>query len=86
MGSATFEQGWSAPSFKYQFPHIKDEDAVYLDSLNEAITTLYVAGLLTDSQKDEIRTKKMPREVAKVLKRNAKRVAPPQEAKQGEQA
>ena len=37
----TFEQGWSANSFKIQFPDMDTDVATRLDRINEAITTLF---------------------------------------------
>lgn len=62
-----FEQGWSARPFKQQFPELSDSEADLLDKINEAITRLYMADCLTDSQKDMIRQKKFPKLVSSVI-------------------
>ena len=72
----TFEQGWSAASFKIQFPDMDTDVATRLDCINEAITTLFLEDMITDSQMIAIRQKKFPkmvgREVAKMDKKVAK--------------
>lgn len=65
--SRTFEQGWAARPFKEQFPVLEDKQAERLDRLNGAITDLYVGGMLTASQMNAIRSKKMPRAVSEAL-------------------
>ena len=37
----TFAQGWSADSFKIQFPDMDTDVATRLDRINETITTLF---------------------------------------------
>lgn len=73
--SRTFEQGWAARPFKEQFPELSDKEAERLDRLNHAITDMYMADLLTTSQVDGIREKKMPKLVARFLRDAAKRAA-----------
>ncbi len=63
----TFEQGWAARSFAEQFPSMDAKDAERLDRLNHAITDLYMADMLTDSQIKAIREKKMPKAVGKAV-------------------
>ena len=65
----TFEQGWAARSFGEQFPGMDAKDAERLDRLNHAITALYMADMLTDSQIKAIREKKMPKAVSKAVAR-----------------
>lgn len=65
----TFEQGWAARPFKEQFPHMRDDDAKQLDAINEAVTTLYMSGILTEGARDSIRRKRVPRAVAEALER-----------------
>lgn len=79
----TFEQGWAARPFKEQFPQLTKEEAEHLDKLNKYITYLRFADMLTDSQADTMRQKKMPRAVGKALDAAAKRST--QAAKQGGQ-
>ena len=55
-----FEQGLAARPFKEQFPELSDIEAQKLDKVNEAITRLYFADLLTDAQLITIRDKKFP--------------------------
>ncbi|WP_323615206.1 hypothetical protein [Pseudomonas putida] len=43
------------------------DEAKRLDHINTSITTLYLAGLLTDKQANEIRTKKFPKVVTKAV-------------------
>lgn len=62
--SETFEQGWAARPFKEQFPELDDADAERLDKINSAITLLSMADMLTFSQTDAIRQKKMPKVVS----------------------
>lgn len=69
----TFEQGWAARPFKEQFPQLTDDESARLDAINKAISTLLFAGMLTDSQRNMIRQKKMPRAVFKVLREANKR-------------
>lgn len=64
---ATFEQGWAARPFAEQFPQLDAATAKRLDDYNHAITTLRLGGLLTDSQSDVIRSKKMPKVVGEAL-------------------
>lgn len=45
------------------------KDAERLDRLNHAITDLYMADMLTDSQIKAIREKKMPKAVSKAVAR-----------------
>ncbi len=78
----TFEQGWAARPFKEQFPQLTQKDAEHLDKLNHCITYLRFADMLTDSQADAIRQKKMPRAVSKALKEADKRST--QTTKQGD--
>lgn len=72
----TFAQGWSAASFKIQFPDMDTDVATRLDRINEAITTLFLGDMITESQMNAIRQKKFPkmvgREVAKMDKKVAK--------------
>ena len=72
----TFNQGWSANSFKIQFPDMDTDVATRLDRINEAITTLFLEDMITESQMHTIRQKKFPkmvgREVAKMDKKVAK--------------
>ena len=72
----TFAQGWSAASFKIQFPDMDTDVATRLDRINEAITTLFLEDMITESQMNAIRQKKFPkmvgREVAKMDKKVAK--------------
>ena len=72
----TFAQGWSAASFKVQFPDMDTDVATRLDRINEAITTLFLEDMITESQMHAIRQKKFPkmvgREVAKMNKKVAK--------------
>ena len=56
----TFAQGWSARPFKEQFPELTDIEAQKLDKVNEAITRLYLDGMLTDEQLYAIRDEKFP--------------------------
>ena len=63
----TFEQGWAARSFSEQFPNMDAKDALHLDRLNRAVTDLYMADMLTDSQIKAIREKKMPKAVSKAV-------------------
>lgn len=63
----TFEQGWSARPFKEQFPELTDIEAQKLDKINTAITLLSMADLLTFSQTDAIRQKKMPKVVSAAI-------------------
>jgi len=65
--SETFEQGWSARPFKEQFPELQDVVAARLDRLNHAITDMLMAGLITDSQANAIRTKKFPKFVGEQI-------------------
>ena len=65
--SRTFEQGWAARPFKEQFPELSDKAATHLDRLNRAITDLYMADMLTDSQVKALREKKFPRVVTKAV-------------------
>ncbi|MEX5322987.1 hypothetical protein WCE04_27070 [Pseudomonas shirazica] len=65
--SQTFEQGWAARPFAQQFPEMNADEAKRLDHINTSITTLYLAGLLTDKQANEIRTKKFPKVVTKAV-------------------
>lgn len=65
--SRTFEQGWAAKPFAEQFPQMDSKEADRLDRLNRAITDLYMADMLTDSQVKAIREKKMPRAVGKAV-------------------
>ncbi|MFY1007806.1 hypothetical protein ACOQNQ_01840 [Pseudomonas juntendi] len=65
--SGTFEQGWAARPFAQQFPEMNADEAKRLDHINTSITTLYLAGLLTDKQANEIRTKKFPKVVTKAV-------------------
>jgi hypothetical protein len=65
--SRTFEQGWAARPFAEQFPEMDAQESKRLDHINTSITTLYLAGLLTDSQVKEIREKKFPRVVTKAV-------------------
>lgn len=65
--SRTFEQGWAARPFVEQFPELSEKDARHLDHINTSITTLYMAGLLTDSQLKDIREKKFPKVVTKAV-------------------
>lgn len=69
----TFEQGWLARPFKNQFPELSDAEANSLDDCNEAITLLYMCDLITGSQKDVIRQKKMPKLVTKTIAEARKR-------------
>lgn len=64
----TFEQGWAAKPFAEQFPEMKIAEADRLDRLNHAITELYMAEMITDSQMKAIREKKMPKAVMRALK------------------
>lgn len=81
MSETTFEQGWAARPFKEQFPQLTDAEAEHLDKLNQYITYLRFADMLTDSQADTMRQKKMPRAVSKALDAADKRAT--QAAKQG---
>lgn len=63
----TFEQGWAARPFAEQFPEMNAKEALRLDRLNHAITDLYMAEMLTDSQVKAIREKKFPRVVTKAV-------------------
>lgn len=63
----TFEQGWAARPFKEQFPELSDNEAERLDKINTAITLLSMADLLTFSQTDAIRQKKMPKVVSAAI-------------------
>lgn len=65
--SRTFEQGWAARPFAEQFPEMDEQEAKRLDHINTSITTLYLAGLLTDSQAKDIREKKFPKVVTKAV-------------------
>lgn len=65
--SRTFEQGWAARPFAEQFPELSEKDSRQLDHINTSITTLYMAGLLTDSQLKDIREKKFPKVVTKAV-------------------
>lgn len=62
--SETFDQGWAARPFKEQFPELSDKEAERLDRLNFAITDMAMADLITDSQRDAIRTKRFPKVVS----------------------
>lgn len=75
--TGTFEQGWAAKPFAEQFPQMEAKEAERLDRLNHAITDLYMADMLTDSQVKAIREKKMPRVVGKAV---AKMKAPARQA------
>lgn len=66
--SETFEQGLAARPFKEQFPELSDEEAERLNAVNDAIFTLYLTDMLTDSQLGSIRSKKFPKMVSKSLK------------------
>lgn len=66
--SRTFEQGWAARPFKEQFPELSDKAATHLDRLNRAITDLYMADMLTDSQVKALRERKMPKAVLAALR------------------
>ena len=68
--SETFEQGWAARPFKEQFPELSDKEAERLDKINAAITLLSIAGILTFSQRDSIRQKKMPKVVAAAISKS----------------
>jgi hypothetical protein len=50
-----FEQGWTARPFVEQFPELSPERAEYLDGLNSSITNLYMADVITESEKDRAR-------------------------------
>ena len=63
----TFEQGWAARPFKEQFPELPDAEAARLDKINAAITTLSMADILTFSQTESIRQKKMPKVVSAAI-------------------
>ena len=65
--SNTFEQGWAAKPFKVQFPQLSDESASRLDAINEAITLLYLSGIITHSMVASARQKKFPKVVADAL-------------------
>ena len=65
--TGTFEQGWAARPFAEQFPKMDAKEAERLDRLNHAITDLYMADMLTDSQVKAIREKKMPKAVSKAV-------------------
>ncbi len=67
MTEQTLIQGWSAPSFKQQFPQLSEAQADRLDTLNRAITQLRMAELLTDAQVAALRQKKFPKLVARYL-------------------
>ena len=75
----TFEQGWAAKPFKEQFPDMDTDVATRLDRINEAITTLLLEDMITESQMHAIRQKKFPkmvlREVAKMDRKVARKVA-----------
>ena len=75
----TFEQGWAAKPFKEQFPDMDTDVATRLDRINEAITTLFLEDMITDSQMIAIRQKKflkmVGREVAKMDRKVARKVA-----------
>lgn len=78
--SEKFEQGWAARPFKEQFPELGEKEAERLDKINAAITLLSIADLLTFSQTDAIRQKKMPKVVSEAISK----ARTPQAAKQGE--
>lgn len=63
----TFEQGWAARPFKEQFPELSGKEAKRLDDINAAITLLSIAGILTFSQSDLIRRKRMPKVVSAAI-------------------
>lgn len=63
-------QGWGAPPMGEQFPELQPDAAEQLESLNAAITNLYMAGLLTNSVYNDLRTKKFPKFVSTVLSLN----------------
>ena len=63
----TFEQGLAARPFKEQFPELSDIEAQKLDKVNEAITTLYFADILTHTRLITIRDKNFPRLVSKAV-------------------
>ena len=63
----TFEQGWSASSFKEQFPELSDADARKLDEVNKAICLLYFTDLITHAQNVSIRNTKFPKMVKGLL-------------------
>lgn len=65
--NTTFEQGWAARPFKEQFPQLTDHQANNLDKVNEAITTLLMSDMLTDSAYKMLREKKFPKLVASEL-------------------
>ena len=67
MMVTVFEQGWAARPFKEQFPELSDKEAERLDKINAAITLLLMADLLTFSQTDSIRKKKMPKVVSTAI-------------------
>ena len=71
----TFEQGWAARPFKEQFPELPDAVASRLDQLNRAVTDMWVAGLITDSQADAIREKRFPKFVSEQVSGARKRAA-----------
>ena len=63
----TFEQGLAARPFKEQFPELSDIEAQKLDKVNEAITTLYFAGILSHARLITVRDKNFPRLVSKAV-------------------
>ena len=63
----TFEQGWAAKPFKEQFPDMDTDVATRLDRINEAITTLILEDMITESQMNAIRQKKFPKLVGQEI-------------------
>ena len=71
----TFEQGWAARPFKEQFPDMDTDVATRLDRINEAITTLFLEGMITESQMHAIRQKRFPKMVGREVAKMSKKVA-----------
>lgn len=70
MANETFEQGWAARPFAEQFPELPKEASDRLDRLNAAVTDLYLADMLTQSEVDRARKKfgrVVGRELAKAI-------------------
>lgn len=57
MENETFEQGWAARPFAEQFPELPKEASDRLDRLNAAVTDLYLADMLTQSEVERARKK-----------------------------
>ena len=63
----TFEQGWAARPFKYQFPELSDNDAASIDRRYRAVTDMLMADLITRTQAESIRMKRFPKIVSRLV-------------------